>query len=192
MDKPQIKNLLQQQRYAEAKEACARLCEQRPQDAEAWFLLGAIHGQLGNFPDAERCCRAALRLQPTQSVLHYNLAIALINQQKTDDAVQHLRDAIRFNPEYAEAYADLGNVLQFLGRHKEALACYDQAIHYKPEVAATYFNAGNANREIQQWDKAIACYQRAIDLQPDFIAAHVGTRQNTDRAATATRKPSSG
>lgn len=172
MDKPQIKNLLQQRRYVEAKEACVRLCEQWPQDAEAWFLLGAIHGQLGNFPDAERSCRAALRLQPTQSVLHYNLAIALINQQKTEDAIQHLRDAIRFNPEYAEAHADLGNVLQILGRHKEALACYDQAIHYKPEVAATYFNAGNANREIQQWDKAITCYQRAIELQPDFVAAY--------------------
>ena len=173
VNKQQVVNLLQQQRFSEAQSACQTLCAKLPQDAEAWFLLGAIQGQLGNYSDAENSCRTALKLQPNQPALHYNLAITLLRQQQADAAIPHLRQAIGLNPGYIEAHLELGNALQLTGEHAESLACYEQAMRLNPNIAAIHFNAGNANRELHQWNEAIACYQRALQLQPDLVPAYV-------------------
>lgn len=173
MSKQKVLGLLQQQRHPEARDACIRLCKHHPNDAEAWFLLGAIQGQLGNFSDAEGCCRTALTLQPTHPLLHYNLAIALLNQNRPSAAIPHFKEAIRLNPGYAEAHADLGNALQLQGEVIEALACYEQALRYNSNVAPIHFNAGNAHKKLNNREKAIACYRRALQLQPNLTDAYV-------------------
>ena len=54
--------LIQDARWTEAREAGRELCRTQGNDAEAWFLLGAIHAQTGNWVEAETCSEKAAGL----------------------------------------------------------------------------------------------------------------------------------
>jgi predicted Zn-dependent protease len=45
----------------------------------------------------------ALAQAPNDPSIHYNLATALVDLGRVDDAVIHLREAVRLDPEYAKA-----------------------------------------------------------------------------------------
>ena len=57
VDKQQIMALIQSGQWLKAKEAGGLYCQMNSADPEAWFLLGAINGQLGAFDEAEKCSR---------------------------------------------------------------------------------------------------------------------------------------
>lgn len=161
-------------RFQEALAVCKQACEQNSEDTEAWFLLGAINGQLGFFSEAEICCRHALELQPGHAGLHYNLSIALLRQDKVDEAIAGFEETIRLNPHHAEAYHDLGNAAQMLGRVSQAISNYQQAIQLQPTLVAAHNNLGNAYRSNDRLDDAAACYLKALELMPDFAMAYSG------------------
>ena len=79
--------LLNANRPAEARAMCQRLCEASPDYAEAWYLLGAINGQLGDFTACEQCNRRVIALQPDSARAWTNLGSALLLQQRVDEAV---------------------------------------------------------------------------------------------------------
>jgi cytochrome c-type biogenesis protein CcmH/NrfG len=54
--------------------------------------------------------RAALAKHPECGNTHYNLAIALVKQQKWDEAIEALSEAIEHSPTLAEAYVTLGGI----------------------------------------------------------------------------------
>ena len=66
--KHRVVELMQAGRFGEALGLCTRVCEDAQSDAEAWYFLGVIHGQLGHFEEAETCCRTALGLEPIMQV----------------------------------------------------------------------------------------------------------------------------
>ncbi len=170
-DKARVMELVQARRFEDAKGVCKGICSQVPGDAEAWFLLGAIHGQLGEFAEAEACCREAVRIEPAHAGLYYNLGIALLRQGKRDEAVESFEQAVRLNPEYADAYHDLGNALQGQGRYEEALGRYREALRLCPDAAMVHYNAAKANRSLERWDEAISGLEHAVQLKPDFAEA---------------------
>ena len=95
--KAQVMQLVQSQHFAAAQKCCQQICQDHPTDAEAWFLLGAIHGQVAEFSQATDCLRRAIALQPLAAVAHYNLGVALHRLQDHDAALTALREAVRGN-----------------------------------------------------------------------------------------------
>jgi Flp pilus assembly protein TadD len=174
VSKNQIQSLIQSRRFEEARELCRQLCDQQPGDAEAWFLLGALCGQLGDFVRAEQACRQAIALRPDEAALHHNLGIALLNQSKPAEAVSSFEQATRINPHHAQAHADLGNALQQLDRYAEAVTRYEQALSLQPDVAPTYYNLANALRRLDRWQEAFACLEKAVRFKPEFEQAWRG------------------
>ena len=81
MDKKQrVLALLQNEKFEEAKSLLAEVCKLDHGDAQAWQLLGAIHGMLGDVGKAESCCRRAIALQPDSAETRANLGVALENR----------------------------------------------------------------------------------------------------------------
>ena len=58
-----------------------------PNYYRAWWLLGSVHMQRGEYADAEAAYRAAIKLNPASRDLHYNLGNALADQGNLDDAI---------------------------------------------------------------------------------------------------------
>ena len=65
-----------------------------------------------------------------------NLAIALTEQGKLDDAAACYRRVLDLNPQDAGAHNNLGIVLQMQSRFEEAAACYRQVLALNPDDAS--------------------------------------------------------
>jgi Flp pilus assembly protein TadD len=95
--KQQLTALIQSARWSDAREMGRELCRRHANDAEAWFLLGAIHAQLGEWGDAETCSEKAVALSPGTATAHFNLGFARFRQRKAGAAAA-LRKAIALQP----------------------------------------------------------------------------------------------
>ena len=171
-DKQRVRALIQAQQWMEAKTLCTQVCRSSGNDAEAWFLLGAINGQLGAFDEAEKCCRRVIAINPNVPLAHYNLGIALQRQEKIDQAIECFKQAQRLKPDFAEAYNELGVVLQSKGQAEAAVEAYGKAARLKPGYAEAYHNLGAVLRLLGRNEEALANFQLAMKYRPDHIETH--------------------
>jgi len=72
---------------------------------------------------------------PNNAEAHCNLGIALVRQNRLDEAVTHLQAALKRNPDYAEAYCNLGVALVNRGRLDEAIQHLREALRLKTDYA---------------------------------------------------------
>ncbi len=170
--KQTISQLAQSGDVATARQLCTVLCEQTPDDAEAWFLLGAIHGAQEDFAAAEACCLKAIVLAPQHPMLRYNLAIALLKQQKAVEGIEQLEQAIALQPAFPDAHRELGNAWVMNNDPLRAISCYKQAARLDPSSADTALNLGNALFDQKRFDEAGDCFKKAIALKPDWVDAY--------------------
>jgi tetratricopeptide (TPR) repeat protein len=101
----------------------------------------------------------------------YNLALALQEQGRVEEAVACYRRALVLNPAFAEAHNNLGNILWQDGTLDEAVACFHRALECKPDFAEAHCNLGAVLQEQGKLVEAAVCYERAIELAPKFAEA---------------------
>lgn len=167
-----IMDLIRSGDFTRAKAACAEHCAQHGRDAEAWFLYGAVCGQLGELEPAAAYLAKALALQPGVPALHYNLGVIQQRLGHFAAAEASLRQAIALAPALAEAHLELGNALNSQGRYEHAIASCQQALRLRPDLAAAHCCLGSAYQAQGALDAAIACYTRATQLAPGLAMAY--------------------
>ncbi len=80
-----------------------RRVRERPDDAAAWRLLGKAWLRSGQAVEALSCLERALQLDPQSAATHCDLATALQQLGRAQDAADHFAEAVRLAPgsEYA-------------------------------------------------------------------------------------------
>ena len=71
-------------------------------------------------------------MQPDSFDAHYNLANALVSQEKFAEAIEHYRAAVRLRPDDANAEANLGGALAETGNLAEAKLHFQRALRINP------------------------------------------------------------
>ncbi len=117
-------------------------------------------GPISTFEDA-------LRENPTCSMAHNNLGLALFEAGKTPEAVGHYLVALQLDPAFDKAHNNLGNALLQMGRSADAIDHYQQAIALQPNDPKPHYNLGRAYLETGHVEDAIRECQRAVDLKPN-------------------------
>lgn len=107
---------------------------------EAWFEEALECEDRGRPLEAVSAYREALRLEPHDPVLHFNLGNALFAVKEPEAAAEHFRQAIGYDPCYAEAWNNLGNVLDALEDFKAAVVAYERALQLVPSYADAHYN----------------------------------------------------
>lgn len=169
--KKQALAFFQANQLGEAKHLYAEICKLDRRDVDAWNMLGAIHGMLSEFAEAEACCRQVIALQPGAVGTYNNLGNALKFQGKLEEAEAAYKQALRLQPNYAEAYNNLGNLLKDKGSDAEAENCYRQALHFQPAYAEAHNNLAALFRIQGKTDEALVCYECALQLNPAYVDA---------------------
>ncbi len=170
--KQQVQALIQKQHWQEAKSACEQYCAANQNDAEAWFLLGAICGQLGIFAESEDACRRSLALVPLMPMTHTNLGIALRQQGKLQEAIAAFRQALKLKPDFPQACNELGAALLQAGQLDEAVEHCRRALHLAPTFSPACFNLAAVYAAQGKIAEAVAELQQAIKLNPAYAEAH--------------------
>jgi tetratricopeptide (TPR) repeat protein len=147
------------------------------------FLLPAISGilllllvfltwrQTAIYQNLIALYTSTLTKNPGCWMAHYNLGIALNDQGKADEAIDHYQQAIALRPSYAEAHYNLGRLLAQKGRLDDAVFHYEKALDINPADAETQNNLGVTLFGSGRVDEAIAHYQEALKIRPDYTEA---------------------
>lgn len=96
--------------------------------------LHAINGQ--QWLEAERAFRKCVRLVPVWTGSRKMLAVALVRQNKLDEAEEQFRMASELEPRKPEGHLDLGFFLATLrpDRQDDAIDAFARAIEFDPEI----------------------------------------------------------
>jgi tetratricopeptide (TPR) repeat protein len=142
--------------------------------ADFWLnlLLGKALSVQSKRGEAAEFYRAALAVRPETGDAYNDLAIALHDKGRLDDAIQACRKAIALDPKDALPHTNLGRTLEAKGRLDEAIEEYRKAVALAPKDAVPHYNLGIALQRKRLPDEAIEEYRRAIALDPKHPGAH--------------------
>ena len=109
--------------------------------------------------------RDVVQQYPNSAVPHYNLACALNDQGRIDEAIGEYHNAIRIQPA-AVAYKRLGMAYQAKGLLAGAIEQYAHAIQLQPGDADAHSLLAAASADSGDLDRAIRHFNIAVQLQP--------------------------
>jgi len=161
-------------RFKEARSACEKVLEGKPDHVEALTLLWDIAFDDGNPGAAIDWLNKAIAFDAGVASFHYMLGCALQAQGKVDDAIVSLRQALALDPAQAKAHNNLGCMLEAAGDLGGAAECYRGAIRFDPGMAQARYNLGNVHRQLGDVTEAIRNIEQALAIEP----AHADWRCN--------------
>lgn len=134
-------------RYDEAAPVLARWIEIEPKKVDGHVKFGLILLNRGESASAEGHFRNAVRLLPDSAILHRYLGVALINQERLDEAVEAFQMAIlKSRGRDAAAYNNLGSALARQNQLDEAIDHFEAALKVDPDYAEARQNFEKARK----------------------------------------------
>jgi Tfp pilus assembly protein PilF len=135
-----------------------------PQQAEIANDLGRLAFRLGMKPVAEKLFRHYLALHPASFEAANNLACAIRDQGRFDEAIEVLRPAIAARPSDPMLWNTLGTVLAEQGDPAGAQTFFDEALRLDATFAKARYNRGNARLALGDLDQALADCDAALAM----------------------------
>jgi len=128
--------------------------------------------QVAHWRDSESLWTHALAVTTGTARAHNNLANAVADKGRVDEAIAHYEEALRLRPEFAEAHNNLGNALARQDRKAEAIEHYRTALRLRPDYAMAHNGLASALDDTGHTDEAIDHYREALRLSPGFAEVH--------------------
>jgi len=114
------KDLMQQDRAAEAAELLREIVAETPLDHSAWFQLGAALVQLQRYAEALPALQRNLELRGSWRGVEVNLGFCYEALGHADLAIEHFARAVELEPAWVEITQRLIGLLERSGRAQEA------------------------------------------------------------------------
>jgi len=138
--------------------------KQHLDDAEATRMLAEIALKAMRFEDAEVLLERCLELQPGDETARFNLAEALVRQQKGGRAIPLLQGLLQddaANPAYRNL---LAAAYGLIGADDEALGVYEGLLADFPKQTGIWMNYGHQLRAVGRTTDAMTAYRRSAAL----------------------------
>lgn len=148
------------------------LVQERPDDADAQYALGAAYLERDRLSDALGPLRRAVELDRKNADARNDLGWALMQLRRVTEAVSVLREAVEIDPEHARAQHNLAFALAMLGRFDEAEAAYRAAVKLKPDDSVVHFELARVLMSQARSGEAAEHVRRAIELEPGNAVYH--------------------
>lgn len=169
-------------RLADKPDLAMRECREAvaadPASEEGHRRLADLLYNKADYVGAAEHYAKAVELRADYMQARYNLASALRELQRYDEAVVHLQWIVDRHAALPEAHYLLGRTLKDAGDVDGAIEQYRRAIALQPGYYQAHNNLANILITQGKVDEAIEHYRRALEAKPDYTTA----RQNLDRA----------
>jgi len=164
----QCQQLLKAGELEPAQQLLTDLCANEPANWQAWNLLAATAGMLGDYHKAMHCSKQAIQLQPSTIGIHINLANALRFLGRVREAEEIYRKALQLQSDNAQALNNLGTLLLEQERFNEAGHCFTAAIESAPDYAEASNNLAIMLSKSDRFHEAELACRRALKINPAF------------------------
>ena len=163
-----LAHLLTNQGKAEqARDELSKAVQLDPQFTEAWDMLGGLQGRLGDFEGAEHSCRKALELDSTLLNCQLNLANALMEQGKDEEAITRFRDLTSRQLALAPAWARLGALLARQRQPEDAVQALNTALRLNPQDQKSKEALGYVLTLLKDYQAAIPLLREAVEANAE-------------------------
>lgn len=122
----------------------------------------------GQHKEAIACLKKALRLEPKNSILWFNLALSSRALGRLEEARNALLEAAKANPLDVDTLDTLGVVLHEMGEDSGAERSYRLALELSPGSGRVWNNYGVLQFGQSHFDDARKSFEKAVALVPDF------------------------
>ncbi len=157
---------------AQAKTLYEEISEADRRDADAWYMLGTIHGMQGESKQAASCLRKVIELRPTHALAFNDLGLELNHQGRGEEAIKCYKKALQLQPDLALAHCNLGSALYATRNFDESVISCQRALQLGLEHHEVHNALGLALHALGKFDDALACYRRALQVNPDYPEAY--------------------
>ena len=125
--------------------------------AETWIVLGRIELLDKQPAAAERSLRRHLDIEPESTQGLFQLGLALLSQDRFEEAAASFHRATRLKPDFGAAHFNHGFALMRLGHLREALPSFREAIRQNPEHFETYLLLVDLHLRLGEKEPARQC-----------------------------------
>ncbi|MFW5917928.1 MAG: tetratricopeptide repeat protein [Haloferacaceae archaeon] len=159
-------------RFEEATETferAARFAEDdSPDEQEAWVNKGAAHAQLEEYDEAIGAYKEALRIDDDSehaASAETNLAYALWESGRSEQALEHAERAVEIDPRFAQAWYNRGFFLLERGLAEDAVTAFDNALRLGMRNAEVLEEKARALEELGEHEQAEEVQARVDELR---------------------------
>jgi tetratricopeptide (TPR) repeat protein len=125
-----IDDCIRGKNYIEAVNLCSEILAESPDLAFIWGQKGFCQRQLGHREEAIACYKEALTLQPSHTYSLYYLTLALLEEGKWDEAIQHLRETFRWAFKFKQRDDALVSICEGWVKHGKT----DEALEHASQI----------------------------------------------------------
>jgi protein O-mannosyl-transferase len=144
-------------------------------------LAVLTHRQVAHWRNSIALSEHTLNVTHDNTYAHFNLANALLETGRTDEAVSHFQAAAVLKPNWADAPYNLGNAYLRLRQFDHAIAAFDEAIRRSSTHVAAHTNRAIALAQRGDMDAANESFERALQIDPNNRSALVNYGQTLAR-----------
>jgi tetratricopeptide (TPR) repeat protein len=139
----------------------------------AWLVLaGLAREQTAHWHDTITLWSQTLEVNPESTTAHNNLGVALIEDERRDEAQAHFETVLRIDPEDGIALLNMGVLAAGRKEWLPAIDFYRQALRQNYENPFIWNNLGVAAAELNRLDEATEFYEEALKHNPDDATAY--------------------
>ena len=152
-----------------AKESLEESLRLNPKYAEALYVLGMVHLELNDYPQATRHFQQCLEINPWFTEAH-NLLGATYARMGDYQAALREFDAVKGDinfPTPEIAHFNIGKVFAETDNCGEAVLHFRRAIEVNPSFGKAWFLLGDCQEQLGQVDLARQSLQKAVEFLPD-------------------------
>ncbi len=124
--------------------------------------------QFGQYKEAIKILKLALKLNPTEETLWTTLADAQFKSKDSNNALLSLDKVLEINPKNASIYFAKGSIYMNSKNLENAILMLNQGLLLDNKNETGYFQLGNAYIIQKEYKKALHTYNKVTKLNPNF------------------------
>ena len=166
----QIRQALNDARYAQAERIARTMLSRHAGHPKATLALAHLASRVGAFEEAAEILAAGIRHFPLEETLRYALVNSLEETGEYPRALEEAEALTRLTPQDAAAWQTKGRIHGHCGRYADALAAYDEAL------ARAQDSVGRASAELLRGHmlKILGRFEECVNAYRASIAATAG------------------
>jgi tetratricopeptide (TPR) repeat protein len=142
----------------------AEICRLDPENPDAWFMFGAISGELGDAEVARSALERAITLDPQNAGAHLALAYHHKAQGRAHDAMKSAQQAAALDATFTDAWLCVAATAGLLGEWSLAETACTRAIALDPNRIEAHVNLGNVFLGTGRAIEAESAYRQALEI----------------------------
>ncbi len=138
----------------------------------ALHLAGLSYFALKNLGDAASSLEQAIRLDPSDPMVHYDLGLVYLQTERFQAAADQFRQATVLKPDWADAQLYLGRALHDANLADDALAAFQAAQSLDPNLSLLHHHFGLLHKGRGEYDKAVGEFERELAAGTQYAATY--------------------